>query len=128
MCIPCNKKQTNYSPALEFAYKYSLGRCVRETSYINPVARERLCEDCFAGEPIAYKLNFITLKDRHYASVGTRLPRLQCIICNRYLAELRLLAECSFCEDLFFKYIQDLFINEEDFYDQPNPVLLRSAP
>jgi len=113
---------------LRFIYRYSLGRCIRETSFVNSNAKKRLCAECFASEPIAYKRHFTPLVNKHYASVGHTLPQLNCLICNRYLAQVQTLSSYSKCEELFFLYLEDLETEGQSFFDQPDPVLLRYAP
>lgn len=121
MCpIITNKKKTD--PTIEYFYKYSISYCVTETGYVNYDKKERLCEQCYASEPLNYKKFFA--KGEHYVYIGTRRPRLYCIICNHYSAELRRVTECNLCNDIFSTYLNDLALENRNFYNQADPTIL----
>ena len=112
------------SSRLDFVHRYSLGRCIKETCFIHRETRERICIEYFASESIEYKNSFTLRKEKHYATVGTRLLQLDCAVCSRYLGTLRLLSECTHCNELFFDFIQVLTERGDSFYEQQDPVIL----
>lgn len=118
---PCTNRRSSRQ---DFAYRYSLGRCIHETCFIHREIRERICIECFASESIDYKNNFVFRRNKHYATVGTRLLLLDCAVCYRYLGTLRPISECRHCNQLFFNYIQVLTKRGDNFYDQHDSVTL----
>lgn len=122
MCL--GKPFRHYSSTVDYYTKYFLAKCIIENSYVNPTNRERLCDECFASEPIFFKRRFVKLDNRHYTSVGHRRPRLRCFGCARYLGIIQTISNCQDCEGRFLDYLLSLSNEGIDFFDQRDPTLL----
>jgi len=58
-CIEENN--TLITPQIDYNYIYSLAHCFHEVNYINPIARERPCDNYIAS---AYKAHSEILRDK----------------------------------------------------------------